>query len=178
MTIICAMYVPGEGTWIGSDTIGINGNDEMCNVGPKWVLSNGWAAGFAGDHAMQIIAERHKDEIFGGMKNVNDFQARFGDVLRAEHCMPDRERAKVPFWGGWYLLVRGSSLWSVDSTLCGGKFPRFAAEGAGCQFARGAYFGLRSAGTKLSPRRIMATTIRAACEGLTSCGGKPWIRQL
>ena len=193
MTIICALRVPGEGVWVGSDTF-VSEGDLRFPCGPKWDFRNGWAVGAAGPLRLANLIQAHLPDLFSGgspafpsLVNAWHFAQRLRSILREDHWEPRaKSDGRPPGYKLAVLLTDGADVWTVGEDLDVLPIFDFAAEGCGREFAYGAYYGYREFVARAGfeqraisgPSYMMKTAVMAAIRYNAGCGGEPFVRKV
>ena len=187
MTIICALRVPGEGVWVGSDTE-ISEGDLRFPSGPKWDFHNNWAVGAAGPLRLANLIQANLPDLFGGsipsLASAWQFAQRLRSVLRDDDWTPrGKSDGRPPGYKLAVLLTDGVGIWTVGEDL--DVLPvldDFVAEGCGREFAYGACYSYKKFVSGLSfdlnPLCLVETAVEAAIRYNASCGGEPFIRKV
>ena len=178
MSVLVAVHDPANKcTWLGSDTIGVNGSGTIFNTGPKWVMEDGWAVGMAGSSRTRTILDNAMGKLLGGLMDPFDFTNRLVSDLPSYGYQPSFESEKgPPIYGGQFLLAGPNGLWEIDAALA--IFPvapgHMAAIGSGAEYAAGCAWGLNHTGVAMNPIDAITAFVRCAIDHNADCGGTIW----
>lgn len=176
MTIICAMREPGRGVWIGGDTLAINCDTKQYGV-KKWIVSEPWAVGVAGQlHAINLL-EAHKDALLNDLAGAWDLAGRIRHLMGEEGYSPGQDqegRGGSPSFGSCFIFAHPGGVWAIgpDFSIIEVQDGELWADGSGRAYALGAGYALNS---DANPEERVRAALDAAMRYSDSCGGEPFV---
>jgi hypothetical protein len=196
MSVIVAAIGP-DGTWIGSDTLGVNGDDRIVETQPKWKISpdRDWA--FAGcgsvDYGPALLGEVNLesgesllwDHVADDSKSpevrLRDLMAGMRQAIKSAGGEPVRDDGEVfPCYRFAALVATPGRIWRLNPTLLSADQPlegTYQAVGYGADYAVAAMSALRSVGVK-SAEDLVTEAVRVACRMSAYCNGEAFVERL
>lgn len=183
MTTLVGLHVPGEGTWIGCDTLITGGPQRMTRPTVKWVLGpDGYACAAAGPARAMSVLQDHAVALMKGKPPQNEFRRRVCNALIGEGFVASADGSSdglgFPIWALSLMLATPAGIWSFDPTMFAtqGETGQMIADGSGADFALGADWVSQSLGVSAAAR--IERAIEAAIAFDEASGGTPWVRLL
>lgn len=178
MTTICAVHVPGDGTWVGADTRACYGESWVLGPAKKWFGAHGWAVGQAGDLRCANLIEHAVSDIFHKCDDPLTVCDRIRKLLKDNDFNKDDEPGPPTYEQGMIICAPkscGRGIWTLGSdfgfvAIAEGEL---CAEGSGREFAVGAAHATAAGG-----REKVEAALAAAITYDRGSGGEPFIARL
>lgn len=174
MTIIAAVRDPERRiTWIGSDTLAVQGGTKMLGC-PKWVVRKPWAVGVAGNLRTTNVIAAHANDLLNGLAGAYDFTCRARGLLQQDGYNTDTDEGAKAY-GQNMILAHPGRVWSICVAFGVFDIPggEVWADGSGRAYGLGAGHVAKG-----GPRARLRAAVEAAIRYDDQCGGEPWIDQL
>ena len=173
MTTLVALHQPGFGTVIGSDRMASNMAMKHFMPGGKWVVSNGWAIGAAGNYLTNVLISQHIRNLTVELDGVADLAGRLAQMMKEAGYNTMNEDNGPALFGQNFLAATVDGVWDIDGSMAymQGEPGQLVAAGSGEHFALGAGF----ANARKKPIERIEEALRAALQFDTFSGGEPWI---
>ncbi len=180
MTVICAVRGSVDSVVLGSDTLITGGHHSRVGTGQKWVHGRHVSIGTTGPYLV-LRAVEHEIGLWKPTMDPHTIWKTMRKVLKSVEFKPvDKpESDDPPYWGFSFMFATYNRLLSFGGDGGGVDFGvmEFAARGAGCSHAEGAWSAMASAPAfNMSINRRVQVAVEAACAWDTSCGGPPVVR--
>ena len=174
MTIIAAIHNPKIGTYISSDKQYSNNYEKRFGE-HKWVsiTPNFWV-GFAGTFRILDVIREHKEDLVDGTESAFIFGNTLIKLITEYGFCPDSENHSSPTFEMQLLVATSLGISEIEGNFACFKIPSntLAVAGSGSHFAMGAGYALKG---KVDSKKLITTSVKAACSYDISSGGNPWV---
>lgn len=177
MTTICAMREPSVGVWIGADSMVCNTCTRQYGA-MKWILSEPWAIGVAGDLRVINLLEARKDSLLAEPPGAWTLLQRVRDAMLGDGIDPRSmgDEPGVRNFGSDFIFAHPGGVWSAsgEHSLVEIADGELWADGSGRGFALGA--GYLAARNGESPEACVRSALDAALRYDVHTGGETFVR--
>jgi ATP-dependent protease HslVU (ClpYQ) peptidase subunit len=177
MTVICALHLPGQGTWIGSDrqvTVG----DTPLMLERKFVSLGRWWVGVSGSMTTLNLLDELERAGY-----CPDSPSALWEVIRermdrAGYSTSTERDGGPKGYDQAFIAADGDGVWDINGRGSIVRVPdgKVWARGGGGDYAIGA--GLAYREMDVAPRTVIEKAVRAAVDSDICCGGTPWLHHI